>query len=437
MKKLILSMVLAVFLCFPSFAMAERAYVTNFNAHTVAVLDTDTNIITNVINVGSQPIDAAVTPDGNYVLVSHWGSGDVYVIETSNEEVIKIIPVGSTLVGIRILPDGSKAYITDWRRGTVGVINIATLELIATIATGSFADNLCISPDGTRVYSTNFNSNTVSVIDTSIDRVINEFGSNRPTGAATSSDGKKIYIANTWSSRVSVYDAGTFSLLKEIFVGGRPEMLTSSTDGHYVYVPNRNSASLSIIDTTTDTVAATLPVGSGPIKAADTSDSRYVYVANSGSHTVTVISIDDKEVVDTISGFYSPFGLAITDVADEMHATVDLKPETLNLESYGRWITCYIELPDGHDVADIDISTISMEGALPAEVHPVEINDYDHDGTFDLMVKFDRRDVIDYMKYSDIGDNSVVELTIEGELSDGSSFIGSDTIGVIAKGSPE
>jgi len=35
-----------------------------------------------------------------------------------------------------------------------------------------------------------------------------------------------------------------------------------------------------------------------------------------------------------------------------LSATVDLDPDTLNLESKGKWITCYIELPEGYDTGD-------------------------------------------------------------------------------------
>jgi len=35
-----------------------------------------------------------------------------------------------------------------------------------------------------------------------------------------------------------------------------------------------------------------------------------------------------------------------------LSATVDLDPDTLNLESKGKWITCYIELPEGYGIGD-------------------------------------------------------------------------------------
>ncbi|MCK4443511.1 MAG: hypothetical protein KAW09_03140, partial [Thermoplasmata archaeon] len=42
-------------------------------------------------------------------------------------------------------------------------------------------------------------------------------------------------------------------------------------------------------------------------------------------------------------------------------ATVEIHPETLNLKSKGRWVTCIIELPDYLDESDIDPSTVMLE----------------------------------------------------------------------------
>ncbi len=107
-------------------------------------------------------------------------------------------------------------------------------------------------------------------------------------------------------------------------------------------------------------------------------------------------------------------------------AGVYIKPDTLNLKSKGRWITAYIELPNGYDVNDINISTILLENNISAEDHPSGIGDYDNDGITDLMVKFDRSDVEDMLTPSES-----VTLKITGSLKTDELFEGSDDIRVI------
>ncbi|UCE35951.1 MAG: exo-alpha-sialidase [Thermoplasmata archaeon] len=108
-------------------------------------------------------------------------------------------------------------------------------------------------------------------------------------------------------------------------------------------------------------------------------------------------------------------------------AIVDIKPDTLNLKSKGRWITAYIELPYNYTVFDIDISTILLENTIPVENHPTEIGDYDSDGIIELMVKFDRADVEDHIG---IPMNSKT-LTITGEMVTNESFKGNDIVRII------
>ncbi|KPJ72282.1 hypothetical protein AMJ52_06820, partial [candidate division TA06 bacterium DG_78] len=105
-------------------------------------------------------------------------------------------------------------------------------------------------------------------------------------------------------------------------------------------------------------------------------------------------------------------------------ATVDIDPNTLNLKNVGKWITCYIELPEGYSVEDIDTSTVALT-AIDAESiepplyreDPTGIGDEDEDGIPDLMVKFDRQDLIEILIERD--KKGYVELTVGGELADG------------------
>lgn len=109
-----------------------------------------------------------------------------------------------------------------------------------------------------------------------------------------------------------------------------------------------------------------------------------------------------------------------------MQTETDIDPDTLNLKSKRNWITRYIELPEGYDVEDIDINILLLNDVVAAENHPTDIGDHDEDGITDLMVKFDRQDVIDILEP---GDN--IKIIVTGELFDGTKFEGMDYIKVI------
>jgi len=114
---------------------------------------------------------------------------------------------------------------------------------------------------------------------------------------------------------------------------------------------------------------------------------------------------------------------------ETIEATIDFDPDVLNPKSKGNWVTCYIELPTGYDLDDIDLGTVLLNGVVHADTaHDAAFGDVDGDGTTDMMLKFSRGAVQDILSP---GDAVTVEVT--GSLSDGVEFSGTDTITVLDK----
>ncbi len=126
----------------------------------------------------------------------------------------------------------------------------------------------------------------------------------------------------------------------------------------------------------------------------------------------------------------SPSGLLVTDLIAHvvpLDASVNIDPDVLNLKSSGKWITAYIEPPDGYEVQDIDIDSVLLEGFLDVQQSTIQ-------GSV-LMVKFDREGVVDYLEDTlKVTPPADVTLTVTGELGDGTEFTGDDTIRVMSPG---
>lgn len=103
-------------------------------------------------------------------------------------------------------------------------------------------------------------------------------------------------------------------------------------------------------------------------------------------------------------------------------ADFDIGRDTLSLKSKAKWITCYIRFPAGYNLADIVPESILLNGVVAPNKCRV------HKAKQMLIAKFYRSEV------QAIVEPGEVELTVSGELTDGTKFEGADTITVIDKG---
>jgi len=112
---------------------------------------------------------------------------------------------------------------------------------------------------------------------------------------------------------------------------------------------------------------------------------------------------------------------------EKLDAFIDIDPNTLNLQSMGNFITCYISFSNADFVDLIDITSIKLivngNYFYPLEF-PFEII-VREDGIKQLIVKFERDDI------QNILTAGIVEFKVEGKLSTGQFFEGQDTIRAI------
>ena len=104
-------------------------------------------------------------------------------------------------------------------------------------------------------------------------------------------------------------------------------------------------------------------------------------------------------------------------------AEARIVPRTINLASKGKWITAFLWLPEGYDVADIDANSVLLEDEIGAESLEV------YEERLIALVRFSREQA------QAILEAGQAELTIAGQLTDGTIFEAKDVIIVINKGS--
>jgi len=102
-------------------------------------------------------------------------------------------------------------------------------------------------------------------------------------------------------------------------------------------------------------------------------------------------------------------------------ADARILPRTINLASKGKWITCYIWLPEQYNVTDIDPNSVLLEDEIKANKFSVDEQQQV------ATARFYRSDV---QTIINVGET---ELSITGRLTDGTVFEATDIIRVIDK----
>lgn len=358
----------------------ERAYVANWEANNISVIQTSNNTIMETIPTTTGPIGLAFTPDHEYVYVTNYGMGTcnnkVTVIQTSDNSVVTTITVGNCPAQIAITPDGLYGYVANYFSDSFSVIEISSNTVVATVTMGNGPMGVSITPDGQYAYFAMEQAGSVQVVQISDNTVVATVSvGSSPYRIGITPDGAYAYVTNRFSNNVSLIRISDNTVIATIGVGGWPHGIAITSDGEYAYVANfLQSNSVSIIQTSTNSVVNTIPVGSSPKSIAFTPNGEYAYVTNAGSNSISVIEISTGTVVETISVNTNPSGIIIGNCP----------------ESGPGWIEGNVSLEGGAGNVEYVIVTAGSETTNPDET-----------GFFSIEIEAGTYDVTASLEYYD------------------------------------
>ena len=269
----------------------SAVFVANAGNNTVSAINLTTNIVTNTINVGTDPVAMAEIPSNTRLYVANAGSGgtggSLTSINTLDYSVNPPIAglTWTSPVWVVARSDSQRLFVLDKGAGTVVEINTSgvTDSVVASVPVGVGADYMIYDKTLSRLYVTNPITNTVYVLDASdaVTGTVSQLATIPVAGAASVAalpDGSRFYVAGAVvngskvNSSVTVVDAGSFTIEKTIpvtsvtqtcaaYMNTPYELSTAaSADSTRVYVGNCDAGSTAIIAT----VANSSPDGGAP-----------------------------------------------------------------------------------------------------------------------------------------------------------------------------
>ena len=406
--KRILSLLLIVGLC--STAMAGNTIMA-WGFNTNGQCDVPEGSDYTDITAGSYH-SAALKNDGTVVC---WGL-NVYGQCNAPVDTFKAISAkGHWTLGLKT--DGS---LSAWGNNQYGQCNVPAGTDFIDIAAG-VRHGLALKSDGTVVA---WGDNNFSQCKVPAGVYVNIIAAGMYSSYAVNQDGQII----AWGSNV-------YNLLNVPNVSGIKEIAT----GLYHNIALKADGTVAIWGSNVYG-QFNLPAGSNYVAAVagvfhslalvQEGETTTLVAAGMNSYGQCIIPDGNNFYVKVAAGDYHNLALV-----KEPEIKVDIKvtPETLNLQSRGKFVTCKILASDAYDINQIDYDSLLLQGQLSPiehENHRKHMKPFMHqrdvidDG---VVVMFSRDDL---EKILEVGE---AEIVLTGVFNDGKALRGTDTINVIEK----
>lgn len=334
----------------------SKLFVTNSGEDTVSANSTAIPTVSTTIALpaGSNPVFVHTTESGN-VYVANSGNNTVSVINANSNVVTQSVPVGANPVALAEMRNGQKLYVLN--QGSVTVINTIDDSVETTIPTGSSPRWIVARSDSARIYALD-SSGTIYDIDTASDQVIGTSSSGGSGANLVLYDktSNRLLVTNSSSASVSILDASTDPpqlranspiAIAPPSVAGYPcqtapvpTAVTMLPDGR-AYVASYQLDSgmvctqVTVLSVTTGIVKSTIPLTSQAVDTVNptgcaTARFRVFAVASGGGSTSNFkvyVSQCDAGNIAVIDTFASQSGVS-PHPADVFAATIDATPSS-------------------------------------------------------------------------------------------------------------
>lgn len=260
-----------------------RLYVTNRVSNSVTVVDTTSGTLRTSIPVSFSPRAIVISPDGRHVYVAHDFTNSITLINTASESVTQTIPLSAPAWALALSPDGATLYATQGSTRKLLMIEAQTGLVRAQMPTGIAPVSLTVSANGETLYVIDrpcdmdgCDPSTIAVIDARTSTVTRELTIGKAGKTATlSPDGLRLYAADL--NDVWVFSTANYELLGKIRTHST-QSVTISSDGQVLYATRYHQPTLISIDTAHFTIFDKRPLPTRPNDSALSPNGRTLYV---------------------------------------------------------------------------------------------------------------------------------------------------------------
>lgn len=265
------------------------------------------------IKLNSAGEDWALSKDHKKLYVSTPLTHQVAVVDTQTWTVINVLPFDATPTRLALQPDGKYLWVgleTLDEKSPMGVSVIDTEKMAVTqlLVTGAGHHEFAFSDDSRTAYVSNKNDQSIAIIDIEQLSIKQTLKSPAPPIAlAFSTLSKSVYVAAE-NGNLLVINSTVNTTLD---TGSPLKTLRFTADGRWGFALSQTANKVFIIDSSLNRLAHTVDVGNAPDQIAFTD--HFAYIRSTGSEIVHMIQLDSLDKEGTVPVTTFPAGQAAPD----------------------------------------------------------------------------------------------------------------------------
>jgi YVTN family beta-propeller protein len=278
-------------------------YVSNSAANLISVFNKKSMQVVNAIATGQRPTGLALDQRRARAFVAISEEDAIQVFDVFNGKMIGRVRLtfGDNPVDLALTPDGETLVSANHNSNTVSIIDAISFSEIRRIRVGESPTSVTLDPSGLKAYVTNSLANTVSVVDlTQQTFSANIAVKGTPVRAAFNRAGDNLYVITRDTPNLEVIDPSRFTVIRRIFIGPGAASITVDFRTGLVLVGKRFGGGIVIVDPFTSIFVDSIGVRGEVVSMTIDRQENTLFVVLLDRRLVQKINLTSKEVIAEI-----------------------------------------------------------------------------------------------------------------------------------------
>ncbi len=245
----------------------NRAYVSLSGEDEVAVMDVAAGVRLSGIrlDVGDNPGELALTPDGRVLITVNGGSNSISFIDPASLTVLSKVSVGEGPVSVLMDRKGRMAYVINYRSNSISVIDVANRVVAGTISTEAGPLRGQLNRAGDRLYVIHAGSPDMMVFSVPLYTVLNRiYMGIGMLSIKVDPSTDLIYVSRNDETRLSVYDPFSFIPVDYIEAPGSASYMAIDDEENILFLVIPEGGKVATVSLGSRKTLSVFDAGDGP-----------------------------------------------------------------------------------------------------------------------------------------------------------------------------